>query len=100
LKFLDVGTGITGFGAYLYWVVGIETLILRSSTKVTISSNTDWSAWTTDIYVPENLISSYKSDTNWSKLNIYDENDNPTGTVRFLKLEGSDYETSIYDNNN
>lgn len=79
----------------------IKTMILRSTTMVTLESATGRFVTATplnsggsgvDIYVPQNLISSYEADTNWSVLGS-----NGYGTARFHALEGSIYEDIDYD---
>lgn len=72
----------------------LKTIVLRKSNGVTAMNGTGTFSGTplaengsgATVYVPENLIDSYKSATNWSTFVGY-------GTVTFEPIEGSYYET-------
>lgn len=91
-----------GLVASRYSASNLRTIILRNTAMVTLASATGRFVTATplnangngvDIYVPQNLISEYEADTNWSVLGS-----NGYGTARFHALEGSIYEEPDYDN--
>lgn len=94
LEFCDIGS-TTGIAASAFAnCYSLETLVLRktasvcSLANVNAFTNTPMSGYdnkTGTVYVPEALIASYQTATNWSTL--YN-----AGTVTFAKIEGSDYE--------
>lgn len=94
LEFCDIGS-TTGIAANAFAnCYALETLVLRRTdapcalANVSAFTNTPMSGYnnlTGTVYVPEALITSYQTATNWSTL--YN-----AGTVTFAKIEGSDYE--------
>lgn len=94
LEFCDIGS-TTGIGSSAFAnCYALETLVLRKSdsictlANVNAFTNTPMSGYnnlTGTIYVPQALISTYQTATNWSTL--YD-----AGTVTFAAIEGSEYE--------
>ena len=93
LEYLDIGL-TTGIAATAFANCHkLQTLILR---KTTVASLANVSAFTNTpmqgyndlsgvVYVPNDLIESYKTATNWKTL--YD-----AGTIEFKAIEGSEYE--------
>lgn len=71
----------------------LQTLIMRRTTVTTVANVNafqdtpirGYNSLTAKIYVPEALIDSYKSATNWTTINGY-------GFVEWLPIEGSEYE--------
>ena len=70
----------------------LQTVILRHSSVVAINNDTfantplaGYNGLTGTVYVPDSLITSYQTATNWSTLYS-------NGTVSFVKIEGSIYE--------
>ena len=91
VTFIDLGSGVTDLGSYAIRYTAVRTLILRSATKVALYNNTSVNNWPNGVtvYVPSALISAYESDANWAA---------GSDKITFAALEGSEYETSIYNN--
>ena len=64
---------------------GLQTLILRSKTLVSLESTRNIPNETCLIYVPQTLISAYENGTNWSAV--------PNISNRLKAIEGSQYES-------
>ena len=95
LEVVDLGkiSGISQSAAFTN-CYKLRTLILRRTNSVCSLSNTSaftntpmsgYNSLTGTVYVPNNLISSYQTATNWKTL--YD-----AGYISFVKIEGSIYE--------
>lgn len=94
LAFADIGS-INTLGANSFAnCYALETLVLRNTSNITALANVSaflntpmrgYGGKTGTVYVPEDLITSYQTATNWSTL--YNG-----GTVEFKKIEGSIYE--------
>ena len=94
LEFCDIGKA-TGIAASAFAnCYALQTLVLRKSdaictlANVSAFTNTPMSGYnnlTGTVYVPQALISTYQTATNWSTL--YN-----AGTVTFAAIEGSEYE--------
>ena len=83
----------------------LSTLILRNVNKVFSLSNintftnTPFSSGKAGgtLYVPQNLINSYKNATNWSTILSYTKSDGETLQNQILPIEGSEWETKYGD---
>ena len=94
LIFCDIGNA-PGIGSYAFaYCHSLTKLVLRRTTGVATLANTNaftdtpmsgYNGLTGTVYVPQSLISSYQTATNWKTL--YDN-----GTLTFAAIEGSDYE--------
>ena len=93
LTFLDLGTLGKIASNFAYNANKLTTIVLRNTSVVTLDNvnafgNTPirgYDSLSGTIYVPQNLIASYQSASNWST--VYGE-----GHVTFAKIEGSIYE--------
>lgn len=97
LKTVDLGPSCSSLGGQAFAGCSVlDTVILRRSSVVSCSvntfNNTPFASGGTGgtVYVPNDLISSYQSASNWSTL--YN-----AGTVTFAKIEGSIYENAYAD---
>lgn len=94
LEFADIGsTKAIAANAFKY-CYALQTLVLRRSDAICTLANVSaftntpmdgYNSLTGTVYVPNALIDTYKTATNWSTL--YNN-----GTVAFAAIEGSDYE--------
>lgn len=101
-KVIDIGPDlktIVDGTFYNYYSSNVETFILRSPTMVSLASinslgnyrgSKNAACWHTNFVVPEDLIESYQSATNWSSL--ISQNG-----MTFSALEGSEYENYYAD---
>ena len=94
LEFCDIGSTVGINGNAFANCYALQTLVLRKSdaictlANVSAFTNTPMSGYnnlTGTVYVPQALISTYQTATNWSTL--YN-----AGTVTFAAIEGSEYE--------
>ena len=94
LEFCDIGSSAGIASNAFANCYALETLVLRKTSSITTLSNVSaftntpmrgYGGKTGTVYVPEDLITSYQTATNWSTL--YND-----GTVEFKKIEGSNYE--------
>ena len=79
-------------GSVFGYCKNLTTLVLKSETVCTLSNinafnNTPFASGKTGgtVYVPQALIESYQTATNWSTLYA-------AGTCNFVAIEGSEYE--------
>lgn len=94
LAFCDIGSTV-GIGTNAFAnCYALQTLVLRKTASVCSLANVSaflntpmrgYNSLTGTVYVPQALIESYKTATNWSTL--YND-----GTVTFVAIEGSQYE--------
>ena len=94
LEFCDIGSTVGIASSAFANCYALQTLVLRKSdaictlANVSAFTNTPMSGYnnlTGTVYVPQALISTYQTATNWSTL--YN-----AGTVTFAAIEGSEYE--------
>lgn len=96
LEFADIGNA-AAIAAYAFSnCYALETLVIRKTESICTLANVSaflntpmrgYNNLTGTVYVPNDLIASYRSATNWSTL--YND-----GTVNFVKIEGSIYDLS------
>ena len=92
LKVLDLGSvGSIPYESTFSNTIVLEALILRKTSAITTLGRGSWGTGqktlydgTCKIYVPQALISTYQTATNWSNL--------PNASTQFVALEGSPYE--------
>lgn len=96
LNFVDCGNASTLNSNSFANCYALQTLVLRRTSAVCALSNVNaftntpmqgYNSLTGTVYVPNDLIASYRSATNWSTL--YNN-----GTVNFVKIESSIYDLS------
>lgn len=92
---VDIGPGVTAFsGADLFYcntdTKTVNVLILRYAGGVVTTGNTDRIKGLRDVYVPNALISSYQTASNWSTRYA-------AGKITFHAIEGSEYEHAYAD---
>lgn len=93
LKTVDMLFDATGIGTYLFTrCTSLKTVIIRDTKRVSLSqmsafTNTPFASGGSGgtLYVKQSLISSYQSETNWSTLLSYENN-------QILPIEGSIYD--------
>ena len=98
LSIVDCGGSFDGFGGQVFTGCSVlKTLILRPASLVSLGNinnfnSTPFASGGTGgtLYVPQSLISSYQSATNWSTILGYANN-------QILPIEGSIYETQYAD---
>lgn len=98
LKVVDVGPINFISSNWAYNARALQTLILRKSAVIPLSNVTGfvgtplrgYNSLSATVYVPQSLISSYQTASNWST--IYNE-----GHCTFAALEGSPYEYTDWD---
>ena len=96
LAFADIGS-TQGIAANAFAnCYALQTLVLRKTSAICTLANVSaflntplrgYNSLTAEVYVPNALISTYQTATNWSTL--YNN-----GTITFKKIEGSDYDLS------
>lgn len=93
-KIVDIGKNSGAMGADTFYHntgdTTVETLILRREDDIVAAGTADAINGVRTVYVPNNLISSYQTATNWSTR--YD-----SGIITFLPIEGSQYENYYAD---
>lgn len=94
LEFCDIGSTVGIASNAFANCYALQTLVLRKTASVCTLANVSaflntpmrgYNSLTGTVYVPQALIESYKTATNWSTL--YND-----GTVTFAAIEGSEYE--------
>lgn len=96
LEFADIGNAAAIAANSFANCYALETLVIRKTGSICTLANVSaflntpmrgYNSLTGTVYVPDELIASYRSATNWSTL--YNN-----GTVNFVKIEGSIYDLS------
>lgn len=91
---IDLGPDLEVLNADMFYnnVEGqtVKTLILRRTSGIVTTSNTDRIKGLRDVYVPEDLIATYEAASNWSTRVA-------AGYIMFHAIEGSVYETAYAD---